>query len=162
MQRIISCSIVLEERIASIYESLSNYVSFPESLVLKHISRESQNHAMLLKDISSQLGFEFNPRDCKSLIGEMYDKMEQILELVRREPSNEELNKIFEMLKEAENSMSEEIYHTLIFSLIKDMFPESDGSLINKIIDEITCEERFHHVLIEDVILSYYHGRERK
>ena len=155
--RIISCSIKLEEYIAKVYSKLADKLEYPEALTLKHIARESLNHASLLRDVSQVLSLQFKPENCQKLIGSTYESLEKLVSFIEStELDKVNVDYLLSELKKAENSMSEEIYHSMIFNIIKDMFPEPQARIVDRIVDEIICEERYHHKLMEEAILVHF------
>ncbi len=149
MRNILLCSVKMERLVARIYARLAERLPPLEAIAARHIARESSNHALFLEEVLKALGVSAEDVDCSAIVGRVFDRIEKIIENIDS-MSVEELR---DELRRIETELGEETYHYIMFPLIKDIF-NNNSKIINIIIDEIVCEEKYHHELVEELSLA--------
>jgi rubrerythrin len=143
--KILECSIQLELQTAKLYSVLATKSSGLTSLVFNHISGESRNHASTLANIRKALNIAPVKVDCSEFLGATYRVTVELIELAGKV---NDIREMFDKLRAIENGLGEETYHITLLPLIRDPYPE-ESSVIDKLIEEIVLEEKYHKELLD-------------
>ena len=149
---VIKCSIAFEEEVANLYETIADLIGFDDliPIILRHIARESRNHAKFLRSLSVLMHLESDV-DCLDFL-EL--RLRPILRLKSRlhmltRLGIDEFKEVLTYLSQAENLANEEVYSKTIYPL---MTPIINDEVINTVLKEIANEEEFHRILVEAII----------
>lgn len=157
---VLRCVSEFEELTGRFYDDLSKkFTSKSLSVVFKWISRESFNHAMLMKDLINLLELPSSGADCSEVIGEPWfiiDKLrKKVLEAHVIDLGT--LNELLSSMRELEDFVGEETYGKILYpavnSLLSDLGSNSKEKmrliLISDVLKEVAVEEEYHEKLIK-------------
>lgn len=156
--KFLSCIIRLELLTSEFLEALSNVIDNKWcSLALLHISRESMNHARLVKEILRVLGIEeeVSTEACRLHLGEagskIMEKYQSVLDRLKGgwKPSVKEIVNLLSEEFVLEKLAGEEAYVEIV-SRITSLSIENE--LVSKLFKEISIEEEYHRKILEEVI----------
>ena len=152
------CLARLEDLVADFLHELSIKVEDKwVALTLDHISRESRNHAQLLKDMCRAAGINERVDDeqCKSFIGEIgYEAIFHYKDIIARlrggwTPGREELIEILREELNVEKMAGEEAYMKIVAGVMPAICEER---LVIMLFKELSAEEEHHSSLLKAII----------
>jgi len=127
------------------------------ALTLDHISRESRNHAQLLKDMCRVAGIneKVNDEQCRSLLGEMgSEAISRYKDMIARlrsgwTPRREKLIEILREELNVEKMAGEEAYMKIVAGVMPAICEEK---LVIMLFRELSAEEEHHSSLLKAII----------
>lgn len=145
--KVLSCMVLLEEAAAKFYESISQVMLDEEMAeLMRFISRESENHAKVLKSFFG----EPRKEECLSVLGskgfEILLKLEEATGKIKGgwKPLQTELADLLEKLNDLEKMAGEEVYSQIIATAFS-IEASSPAKLLLKTIAE---EEKYHYEIV--------------
>ena len=146
---VMKCSAVFEKEVADLYLTLAERVRFDDviPLVLRHIARESSNHAELLRHMSLVLNLS-SDIDCLEFLENRLKPVIALRNEVMRlkEVSPQYLSRVLTKLRDVEGLANEEIYSRTIYPLMASLI---SNDVINTLLSEVATEEEFRERLIK-------------
>ncbi len=157
---VLKCSILLEKNVAEFLNKIAEIIDDKwSSIALRHIARESEDHAKTLEDICRAYGLydlEVAIEEYKRIIGskgvEIIDSYKRIIERLDSgwKPDKDELLKILEKQNIVEKLAGEDIYVHFLLRLLEHVVDEN--AILKLLLRNISEEEERHIKLIEQII----------
>ncbi len=153
--RLLACAIKMEYLVANLYENLSAVFGQPYSLALRHIAKESLNHALTYKMVLEEILKMRMPQvnTCVELGGDAYKVLVEVTQKANKNKLDfKEALDLFERANELENLIGEEMYTRMILPAVRELVNKEGFKIIETLINEIIEEEKYHSLLVSDMI----------
>lgn len=158
------CSIILEEGVANVYQTISSKVLDLEiSYLLEYIAKDSFKHAVTFKALSAQLTErEVSLEECTKLLGEKWRNVVEDAKTypLKKEITLTELRSMIEDLEGCERYVGEE-FLTILYTKVIQLLAEEEEVDLNeyKSFLEWIIEDEKRHTQILEIIKHKINGK---